>query len=516
MRPPKPKEASNLLNDERKAKPKDVKVPKTQEVVKTKAIPLPLLSWTPLPVVLTRDEAEDRIFIREFFFRFGDYIEPPLAKTHLEELEFVASKRHDPEVDSSDWVSDQCLKALLLGLLGVLAKGRDDVVSKVDVESCGEGLTSSRSEPQQDVVPSHSIARKRCQAQQFPGSSGIEMAIPLTFPDPAKLPSRAILPSRSLRSLQTDNEIVVAQSWQMIPIVLSLTHSALETSIIRAEVEKGGKDYKDVNRDAKEAIRLENERWEQERNIMEKCAKNKIVLTENRAKRAVHKDQITNIENALKIVGSSFATRFMPLGIDDEGRTYYAMSPGVAEREAALEYLSIAASEKSLKPKKKGCVRSISERQLLRDWPWLIAVWGKRGPLTPAEPKATTEADEDNSFNLEEQWWGFWDPEHIDKLAQYISVKSGLEEDIPPAAELFMSSSSKPTVLKQPRKEQLKRLVTGLKDYSALLQWRTRSDKYELMKKAIGDLQTNSTSGRTTQVSDKVSTGSASVDSPDI
>ncbi|CAA7261782.1 unnamed protein product [Cyclocybe aegerita] len=515
MRPPKPKEASSLPNDEKKAKPKDVKVPKTQEAVKPKPKPLPLLSWKSLPVVLTRDEAEDRIFIREFLFRFGDYIEPPLAKTHLEELEFIASKRHDPEVDSSDWVSDQCLKAILLGLLGILAKGRDDVVSKAlkaavkDLRALGVNLNKTWSlfMALRENVAKHSSS---------PGSSGVETVIPLTFPDPTKLPSGAILASRSLRSLQTDNEIVVAQSWQMIPIVLSLIHSALETSIIRAEIEQGGKDHKDVNRDAKEAVRLENERWEQERSTMGKCAKDKTVQTENRTKRAIHKDQIADIENALKIVGSSFATRFMPLGTDNEGRTYYALSPGVAEREAALEYLSIAGSEKPLKPKKKGCVRSVPERQSLRDWSWLIAVWGKRGPLTPAEVKA--KMGEEDGLNIEkEQWWGFWGSDHIDKLAEYFSVKSGLEEDAPSAAEPFMPpSSSKPTVPKQPRTEQLKRLVTNLKNYSALLQWRTRNDKYKLIKRAIDSLQANSTSGSTTQVSDTVFAGSASVDNPDI
>jgi hypothetical protein len=55
---------------------------------------------------------------------------------------------------------------------------------------------------------------------------------------------------------------------------------------------------------------------------------------------------MTNIDNALKIIGSSFAPRFTSLGTDDDGRVYYALSPGVAEREAALEYLEVAASNK--------------------------------------------------------------------------------------------------------------------------------------------------------------------------
>jgi hypothetical protein len=42
----------------------------------------------------------------------------------------------------------------------------------------------------------------------------------------------------------------------MIPVVISLIHTALETSIIREELDQGLKDNKDYGRDAKEAMKL--------------------------------------------------------------------------------------------------------------------------------------------------------------------------------------------------------------------------------------------------------------------
>ncbi len=94
-------------------------------------------------------------------------------------------------------------------------------------------------------------------------------------------------------------------------------------------------------------------------------------------KRTAHKTQITNIENALKIIVPSFSPRFTPMGTDDDGRVYYALFPGVAERESALEYLESAASEKTFKLKKKCPLPSAEERMEMREWSWFVAVWGR-------------------------------------------------------------------------------------------------------------------------------------------
>jgi len=126
---PKPKE---------KAKPK-VKEPDVvhiQQLSKVKQRDLPKIDSRPVPVNLNRDEVDERILIREFLFRFGDFMEPPIAKTHLEELELISGRprRHEDENDqTTGWVSDACVKALILGLLGLLAKDNEDEVGRVSL-----------------------------------------------------------------------------------------------------------------------------------------------------------------------------------------------------------------------------------------------------------------------------------------------------------------------------------------------------------------------------------------------
>ena len=91
---------------------------------------LPQLKWTPMPYIITQVQAEERIFIREFALRFCHIMEPVISKSSLEELEFIAGKTNaDDEMVA--WVSEPCLKGLVLGLLGLLAKDHETEVAKV-------------------------------------------------------------------------------------------------------------------------------------------------------------------------------------------------------------------------------------------------------------------------------------------------------------------------------------------------------------------------------------------------
>jgi len=205
----------------------------------------------------------------------------------------------------------------------------------------------------------------------------------------------------------------------------------------------------------------------------------------------LHKDQIANIDNSMKIISTVFAPRFIPLGTDLDDRIYYALSPGVAEREAAFEYIELASSEKPSRPKKKGRVLSPSERQEMREWSWFVVVWGKKPPSLPPALQTTQKMDIDGTADeLEsesegeaaEKWWGFWEPDEISKIAEWISIKAGLDDDEESTVgDSRMSSSSiakdKADSSTNPRTAQMRRLVTELKDYAALLQWRIREDK---------------------------------------
>lgn len=223
---------------------------------------------------------------------------------------------------------------------------------------------------------------------------------------------------------------------------------------------------------------------------------------QNRVKRTTHKDQITNIDNCLKIVSKSFVPRFTTLGTDDEGRIYYALSPGAAEREAAFEYLEVASSKKPKKPKKRGRVLSGDVQQELREWSWFVAVWGKRSPLSAEEQAILdnkmdcdgSDSEDENDVD-QEKWWGFYEPEEIAKVAEYISIKSGLEDDTDTPlnrpgslsnSKSGQSNKDKTSTSLSPHQEQLKRLVAELRDYGSLLEWRMREDKCMFVSRFAG------------------------------
>lgn len=102
----------------------------------------------------------------------------------------------------------------------------------------------------------------------------------LTFPDPLP-PSSSATATRSLRSVRISTDTInVFHPSQMIPVVTSLIHTALETSIIREDLDQGLKDNKDYGREAKQAMKIENERWEKERTTIEVRAKDKAQKAE--------------------------------------------------------------------------------------------------------------------------------------------------------------------------------------------------------------------------------------------
>jgi hypothetical protein len=98
-------------------------------------------------------------------------------------------------------------------------------------------------------------------------TSGVQPSVwvPLTFPDPLPAPQSAMQNMRSLRHVQTVEDVNVVHTAQMIPVLISLIHSVLETANIREEIDQGIRDARDIARDAKEAIKIENERWEKEK-----------------------------------------------------------------------------------------------------------------------------------------------------------------------------------------------------------------------------------------------------------
>ena len=195
----------------------------------------------------------------------------------------------------------------------------------------------------------------------------------------------------------------------------------------------------------------------------------------------------------MKLTTHGFTPRFSILGVDQDGRTYYALSPGVAEREVGFEYLEVVSADKPRKLKKKGRTLAAEDRSEMKEWSWFVGVWGKK---PPCEGRSNTQLANDDiiSSNEEdgeeevEKWWGFWEPEEIVKVADWIYIKSKLEDQEMEVGEPENGTLSR--TKNDPAKVQLKHLVTQLKDYAALLEWRTHENKFSdapLLEKTSSD-----------------------------
>lgn len=123
------------------------------------------------------------------------------------------------------------------------------------------------------------------------------------------------------------------------------------------------------------------------------------------------------------------------MGRDIEGRIYWALTPGMNEREDALDLLQSCSQGRTHKSRsrRKPLVPSEEDRSALGKWSWFVAVWGKRPPIaerTLVEDEDDSDEGEydDDEDDAEEQWWGFWEPEEIMKLASWVHFKAGLED----------------------------------------------------------------------------------------
>jgi hypothetical protein len=108
----------------------------------------------------------------------------------------------------------------------------------------------------------------------------------------------------------------------------------------------------------------------------------------------------------------------VPLGLDASKREYWALNPGISEREHAEEILIHGLAEaRNNKPGKardnaefkRIGMRTEADRREMDRWSWFVAVWGRK-PRTVAHE----DGDED------ERWWGFWKPADIQALAHWI------------------------------------------------------------------------------------------------
>ena len=151
---------------------------------------------------------------------------------------------------------------------------------------------------------------------------------------------------------------------------------------------------------------------------------------QDKATRTEYKRSLSALEQAQRVASHAYALRFAPLGTDHEGRIYFALTPSVAEREAAAALL---AGDMTKGGKAQGrTVVSADERSALRRWGWFISVWGKK-PVDGIVPAGEDDDEDDDDGDVEdvedvERWWGIWQPDEIRRLADWIAIKNNIVE----------------------------------------------------------------------------------------
>ncbi|KAJ7725870.1 hypothetical protein DFH07DRAFT_931382 [Mycena maculata] len=463
--------------------------------------PLPTLKWTKLRTGLSVEDAEARFHIREFVLRF---FSKALPKAHLEELEHINGNgrtRYD-EDEFVPWVSEACLKSIILAFLSVLVEEEtNETIKKAiqtgakEMRAAGLGLAK---------IWQILSSLRDCLDASEPDSDGEDSDDSETtpsFPDPFPLPDSAINSSRRTRSAGS----LIVDTVQMIPVILGLIDAVVESTVIRAEIEKGAKESKDLAREVKDATRNANDAWEKAKKETEN-----VKEQEFKARRDAHKQVLTDIEGASKVAMNQFNPRFSTLGADREGRVYYALSPNVTETESAADFITSMAAEteggnRNGKSKRKRRPKREEERCSLKEWSWFIAVRGRKPPpdlgTLPFKPIASDNADDSGSDDDEivDKWWAIWQPAEIRKLVTWITLKYGLNDSTISSAS--SSTATTPSSVAtppggwdergmemspHPSKLELLALVANLEDYAMGLEFRVRDG--DTANPGIGDL----------------------------
>lgn len=458
--------------------------------------PLPKPVWTRVPVALNQEGAEARIHIREFILRFASVLQ--IANSNVDEFEEIAGEslgtltewEDQDDVELVGWVSEGCLKATILGLMDAIAGAVEANGTKEQVRMVKEAIKAIRTGGPNLTRIWSLLASLR----ESLGQVGNVFTFDLS--DPLPPPTTAIY--RSTRSGQqgSASEIHIASSAQLVQVILELLEMSLHAPVIREAIEVGATDEKELAKDAKDAVNKENTRWKEAKTAKE--SKGGLQAQKER-----HNQTIQNIEYAHRVAVHRCIPRFMPIGRDPEGRIYFALSPGAAERDSAIQLLG----GKDVKVKfgrKRG---PFTEEDRKERWSWFVAIWGRKPPgAVVAKDEDDTSEDEDED---EECWWGFWDHKEISNLANWLSIKHGLDVEQPQLTALSSkpkaqdaANSSRPSSSRArnsmansralsplsdlssdedddpmnidcgPTRLELSRLVRSLKEFGEVLQWR--------------------------------------------
>ncbi|KAF7980756.1 hypothetical protein HWV62_36793 [Athelia sp. TMB] len=431
---------------------------------------LPSIKWSRIPLdgALPLEEAKARIGIREFMLRFACIMNAKsgLPKKALEELDEIAgetmkgdrelnSEGEDDEKKLAGWISDVCVRGMVVGMLGLIQDDEADAdIQKLikdtikDLQTSGANLTKVWT----------SLSTLRSSIKKY---SAVSTATELlaSLPDPLPPPSSHQMMRTTRHAVNAT--VLVAQSSQMVPVVIALVEATLRTEAVRGEIEDGVKDGKEKARESKELMKAEMERWDK---VKEKETNHKS--KEATQRREQHRAIINDLESTLKIAMPAYAPRFDgPIGTDIDGRVYWALTPSVTERELSIE----AILDKEQKPKRPK--RMVPEhRDAMKKWSWFMAVW---------EPSADVQSDDASAEGSEAGkdegcWFGLCDPAHIKTVADWIEIRAETEVDCSASSDEEEADGMQVSGNALPH--ELKALVGGLRAYADMLEWRTAKD----------------------------------------
>ncbi|KAI0665936.1 hypothetical protein C8Q78DRAFT_1083504 [Trametes maxima] len=497
----------------------------------TRVIPRPV--WTRLSAPLTYDSVLQRLSIREFLLRFAHLTDT--ARGHLEELEEVGnctlSGGAEDDEDSgpsalASWISEPALKAILVGLLTILSK---------DTDSTDEAATFTKAV--------HGVKASGMNLNKLWGVlASLRGDSVLALPDPLPYGGTTIRHS-TRRSSSTQDTADVFSTAQLVPVVDALIERTLETKAVREDFDRAVTQAKDLARAARELTAAENARWKSSPE-----AKNTAKGDKNPHRRE-HRDTLAAIEHAHQIASTECIPRFTSLGRDSDGRVYLVLTPGIVEREAAVDLLEGGKGDVKF-GKRRGIVDE-AQRRRMRHWSWHLAVWGRKPE--DADVAKPDREDDDGEKGAEEDntegWWGFWQPEEVSKLAEWLAIKHDIDlevgrtskepedvvvGDVTANGQMAASSSHRgrqsdanPIVSSRsgvrtftsmnrdttdeeghalesddedigeqlpPRRQDLRALVKGLKEYADLLEWRVKRASKEV--KGVEEKSENSKDGK--------------------
>ncbi|KAF7793905.1 hypothetical protein EIP86_005027 [Pleurotus ostreatoroseus] len=380
---------------------------KPKSPVKPKPMPRP--TWTHVPTPITLADAESRIAIREFVWRFSDLLQ--ISNSHIDELDELSGESlgfsedwedgDDESVELYAWVSELCAKSIILGLVEILVGHAESKNAYAEAAAAKEAAKAIKGSGANLSRVWAALVKLR------------ESNSDLSFRSPIPPPTTTVFRHTRSGTQNSTDAVHIGSSAQMVPVIEDLIENVIETSPVREALEAGTTQEKEFAKEVKEAIVTENANWKAR------------TETKDKASRQRHNLTLKDLEYSGQLAALHHSPRFLPLGRDSDGRIYYALNPGAGELEAAQQL--VRGHDGRVRIGRRRGPWTEDDRRELQKWSWFVAVWGKK----PEDAKlAKHDEDEDeHEFDYEETWWGFWQPNEILTLAEWISRKADLDEE---------------------------------------------------------------------------------------